>query len=71
MLRNAYMRMRNASKNRFAMTGRVRPRGLGAGRTRMFLTIFLLKIIKTEPGLGATRRLKTGKPPPSDVTIKP
>ncbi|MFN9907161.1 MAG: hypothetical protein ACK56F_13760 [bacterium] len=56
--------MRNASKNRFPMTGCVRPRGIGAGHTIMFLTIFLLRIIKTEPGLGATRRLKTGKPPP-------
>jgi len=53
------------------MTGRVRPRGLGAGRTRMFLTIFLLRIIKTEPGLGATRRLKRGNPPPVTSLISP
>jgi len=47
------------------MTGRVRPRGLGAGRTRMFLTIFLLRIIKTEHRTDRLIHYTIEDPPPT------
>jgi hypothetical protein len=51
------------------MTLRVRPRGLGVGRTRHIFKNFCFGIIQTEPILGATLAPNPGEAPSRDVTI--